>query len=73
MSSNITLITLGVADVARAAAFYESLGFVKSKTASQDEASCGTAMAAWWLHKMSQAKPRSMLLWQRPLLRVRAY
>jgi predicted lactoylglutathione lyase len=51
MSSNITLITLGVADVARAAAFYESLGFVKSKTASQDEVSFfragGVVLALW--------------------------
>ena len=84
--------------MARATAFYESLGFVKSKTASQDEVSffraggvvlalwgreaqrddanagalwngkavtaCGEV--AWSLHKMSQAKSRSMLLWQRP-------
>jgi predicted lactoylglutathione lyase len=34
MSANITLITLCVADVAKATAFYESLGFVKSKRAS---------------------------------------
>jgi predicted lactoylglutathione lyase len=35
MSANITLITLGVADIATATAFYASLGFVKSRTASQ--------------------------------------
>lgn len=34
--ANITLITLGVADVAKATAFYEALGFVKSKSASQE-------------------------------------
>ena len=28
MASNISLITLGVADVAKATAFYERLGFV---------------------------------------------
>ena len=39
MSPNITLITLGVADVAKATAFYERLGFVKSKTASQESVS----------------------------------
>ena len=32
----ITLITLGVADVARASRFYEAIGFVRSKAASQD-------------------------------------
>ena len=51
MSATITLITLGVADVARATAFYESLGFVKSKSASQDEVSFfrtgGIVLALW--------------------------
>jgi predicted lactoylglutathione lyase len=48
---NITLITLGVADIARATAFYRSLGFVKSNTASQDEVSFfragGVVLALW--------------------------
>jgi uncharacterized protein len=35
MSPQITLITLGVEDVARATAFYEKLGFVRSKKASE--------------------------------------
>ena len=35
MSPHISLITLGVADVARATAFSERLGFIRSKTASQ--------------------------------------
>ena len=35
MSASISLITLGVADVAKATAFYERLGFVRSKQASQ--------------------------------------
>jgi uncharacterized protein len=35
MSAHISLITLGVADVARATAFYERLGFVRSKAASE--------------------------------------
>ena len=35
MSPNVTLITLGVADVAKATAFYEQLGFKKSKRASE--------------------------------------
>jgi catechol 2,3-dioxygenase-like lactoylglutathione lyase family enzyme len=36
MQPRVTLITLGVADVARSRAFYEALGF-KASTASQDE------------------------------------
>jgi uncharacterized protein len=34
MPAHISLITLGVADVAKATAFYERLGFVGSKTAN---------------------------------------
>jgi hypothetical protein len=34
MSAHISLITLGVADVAEATSFYERLGFVRSKTAN---------------------------------------
>ena len=51
MSAKITLITLGVTDVARATAFYERLGFVKSKTASQPSVSFfragGVVLALW--------------------------
>ena len=47
----ITLITLCVADIAEATRFYEALGFVKSKTASQDEVSFfragGVVLALW--------------------------
>jgi uncharacterized protein len=85
MPSNITLITLGVEDVAEATAFYERLGFVRSKRASEESVSFfkvggvvlalwsreaqrddgqaarfGMAMAASPLHKMSQARARSM-------------
>ncbi len=35
----ISLVTLCVADIAKATAFYESLGFAKSTTASQDDVS----------------------------------
>jgi uncharacterized protein len=71
MLPNITLITLCVADIARATAFYEKLGFVKSKTASQDDVSFfraggivltsfgpGTAGSSW--HEMSRARAKSM-------------
>ena len=37
MTPRINLVTLGVADVARATAFYEKLGFVKSRGASKDD------------------------------------
>lgn len=35
MSPHVSLITLGVADVAKSTEFYERLGFVRSKNASQ--------------------------------------
>ena len=95
--ANVTLITIRVADMARATRFYESLGFVKSKSASQDEVSFfnagGVVLALWgrdaqiedanahglWngnggidVAQMSQARPRSTLLWQRPQLLARA-
>jgi predicted lactoylglutathione lyase len=51
MPSHISLITLGVADVTKATAFYERLGFVKSKTASQESVSFfragGVVLALW--------------------------
>ncbi|HUU65809.1 MAG TPA: hypothetical protein VMW57_00795 [Methyloceanibacter sp.] len=42
MSPHISMITLGVADIAEATAFYERLGFVKS-SASQEVVSFLTA------------------------------
>ncbi len=51
MSAHISLITLGVADVAKATAFYETLGFARSKKASQEAVSFfqagGVALALW--------------------------
>jgi len=51
MSPNITLITLGVADVAKATAFYEQLGFKKSKRASEASVSFfksgGVVLVLW--------------------------
>jgi len=48
---NISLITLAVGDVAKATRFYEALGYVKSKTASQDDVSFfhadGVVLALW--------------------------
>ena len=51
MPAHISLITLGVADVAKSTAFYEQLGFVRSKTASQESVSffqAGPLVLALW-------------------------
>jgi predicted lactoylglutathione lyase len=51
MSPHISLITLGVADVGKATSFYERLGFVRSKKASQGSVSffrAGTVVLALW-------------------------
>jgi predicted lactoylglutathione lyase len=48
---NITLITLGVADVAKSTEFYEALGFVKSNRASEANVSffkAGSVVLALW-------------------------
>ena len=66
MPTTITLITLGVADVARATAFYESLGFVKSKTASQDEVSffrAGGVVLALWGREAQRDDANAGALW----------
>jgi predicted lactoylglutathione lyase len=49
--THISLITLGVADVAKATSFYERLGFVRSKRASQERVSffqAGPVVLALW-------------------------
>ena len=51
MPPHISLITLGVADVAKATSFYERLGFVRSKRASQESVSffqAGPVVPALW-------------------------
>lgn len=51
MPAHASLITLAVANVAKATAFYEQLGFVLSKTASQAEVSffqAGPVVLALW-------------------------
>ena len=51
MSAYISLITLGVADIAKATSFYEQLGFVRSKGVSQTSVSFmqagGVVLALW--------------------------
>jgi hypothetical protein len=66
MSANITLITLGVADVANATAFYEKLGFVKSKTASQESVSffrAGGVVLALWSREAQRQDANAGALW----------
>ncbi|MGA7458426.1 MAG: VOC family protein [Methyloceanibacter sp.] len=66
MPANITLITLGVADVARATRFYESLGFVKSKSASQDDVSffrAGALVLALWGREAQVEDANAAKLW----------
>ena len=51
MSLSISLITLCVVDIANATRFYEALGFVKSKRASQEDVTFmragGVVLALW--------------------------
>jgi len=51
MSPHVSLITLGVVDIAKATAFYERLGFVLSKKASEASVSFfkagGIVLAIW--------------------------
>ena len=63
---NITLITLGVADIAKATAFYRSLGFVKSNAASQDEVSffrAGGVVLALWGREAQRDDANARVLW----------
>jgi uncharacterized protein len=67
LSANITLITLGVADVAKATAFYQSLGFVKSKTTSEESVSflrAGGVLALWSCEAQCQGANGRMVVAQ---------
>jgi uncharacterized protein len=66
MSARISLITLCTADVARATAFYQRLGFVKSKTASQHDVSffrAGGIVLALWGRKAQIEDANAGALW----------
>jgi uncharacterized protein len=66
MPAHISLITLGVADVARATRFYESLGFVKSETASQDDVSffqAGSIVLALWSREAQMEDANAAKQW----------
>jgi hypothetical protein len=66
MSPRITLITLGVEDVAKATAFYEKLGFVRSKKASQESVSffrAGSVVLALWNREAQKEDAEADELW----------
>jgi predicted lactoylglutathione lyase len=66
MSGTISLITLGVADVARATGFYEQLGFVRSKRASQASVSffqAGPVVLALWGREAQRDDAQAEALW----------
>jgi uncharacterized protein len=66
MPAQISLITLGVGDVARATAFYERLGFVRSKTASQPSVSffrAGGVVLALWSREAQRDDAQANELW----------
>jgi predicted lactoylglutathione lyase len=66
MQANVSLITFAVADIGKATRFYESLGFVKSKRASQDEVSffrAGGIVLALWGRKAQIEDANAGVLW----------
>jgi uncharacterized protein len=66
MSPNITLITLGVADVAKATAFYERLRFKKSKRASEASVSffkAGGVVLALWSREAQREDGKAGAIW----------
>jgi predicted lactoylglutathione lyase len=66
MSPRITLITFGVEDVARATIFYEKLGFVRSKKASEASVSffqAGSVVLALWSREAQRQDAEAGELW----------
>jgi uncharacterized protein len=66
MAAYVSLITLGVADVARATAFYEALGFRLSKTASQESVSflqAGSLVLSLWGLEAQRQDAGAEALW----------
>jgi len=66
MSAHISLITLGVADIARATAFYEQLGFVLSEAASEASVSffkAGSVVLALWSREAQSEDANAHGLW----------
>lgn len=65
-SAHISLITLDVADVARATSLYEPLGFVRSKTASEASVSffqAGPVVLAVWSRDAQRDDAQAAELW----------
>jgi predicted lactoylglutathione lyase len=63
---HISLITLGVAEIARATAFYEKLGFVLSKRASEASVSffkAGGVVLAIWSRESQRGDANANDLW----------
>jgi predicted lactoylglutathione lyase len=66
MRPRITLITLGVEDVAKATIFYEKLGFVRSKKASEASVSfvrAGSVVLALWSREAQKKDANAEALW----------
>jgi predicted lactoylglutathione lyase len=66
MSPYVSLITLGVADIAKATAFYERLGFVLSKEASEASVSffkAGGIVLAIWSRESQKEDANANDLW----------
>jgi predicted lactoylglutathione lyase len=66
MSPHITLITLGVADIGAATAFYEQLGFVLSEGASEASVSffkAGAVVLALWSREAQREDANAHGLW----------
>ena len=66
MPAHISLITVAVADVAKATAFYEQLGFARSKTASQESVSffqAGPVVLALWGRDEQRDDAQAAELW----------
>ena len=62
MSPHITLITLGVADVAKATAFYR-LGFVKSNRASESFFKAGGEVLSLWSREAQLEDGQAGAIW----------
>ena len=66
MSPRVSLITLGVADIAKATAFYEKLGFLRSQKASQESVSffrAGSVVLALWSREALKEDAEAGALW----------
>ncbi len=66
MPAHISLITLGVADIAKATSFYERFGFVRSKSASADSVSflqAGPVVLALWGRDAQRDDAQAAELW----------